>query len=56
MARRFVSHETERIVRECYPGEVPARVIERLVRKGAIREGRMTEDGQPRTHTPRRTT
>ncbi|MBC9731222.1 hypothetical protein [Streptomyces sp. TRM68367] len=54
-ARRYVSQTTEDIVRHCYPGMVPSRIIERAVREMAIREGRLTPDGQPRPHTPRRT-
>jgi hypothetical protein len=53
-ARRYVSHTTEELIRRCYPGLVPSRIIERAVREMAIREGRLTRDGQPRPTPPRR--
>ena len=41
-ARRYVSPTTERLLRDCFPGMVPAAVVEEAVRQHAIREGRLT--------------
>jgi hypothetical protein len=39
--RRYLSPTTERLLRDCFPGLVPARVIEEALRQKAIREGRL---------------
>ncbi|MHC3450817.1 hypothetical protein [Streptomyces prasinus] len=45
-ARRYVSANTERLLRDCFPGLVPAAVIEEAVRQHAIREGRLAAPRQ----------
>lgn len=42
---------TERLLRDCFPGMVPAAVVEEAVRQHAIREGRLTV---PRKQTRRK--
>ena len=46
--RRYVSANTECMLRDLFPGMVPAAVIEDAVREKAIREGRLTKAGNPR--------
>lgn len=41
MRRRYISATTERLLRDCSAGMVPAAVIEEAVRQQAIREGRL---------------
>ena len=41
-ARRYITATTERLLRDCFPGMVPAAVVEEAVRQHAIREGRLT--------------
>ena len=48
--RRYVSANTERMVRDLFPGMVPAAVIEDAVRDKAIREGQLA----PPARKPRR--
>lgn len=40
--RRYINATTERLLRDCFPGMVPAAVIEEALRQHAIREGRLT--------------
>ena len=40
--RRYISATTERLLADCFPGLVPATVIEDALRQKAIREGRLT--------------
>lgn len=40
--RKYISPTTERLLRDCFPGMVPAAVIEEAVRQKAIRDGRLT--------------
>ena len=40
--RRYISATTERLLADCFPGLVPAAVIEDALRQKAIREGRLT--------------
>ena len=49
-ARRYVNATTERLLRDCFSGLVPAAVIEEAVRQHAIREGRLEA---PRRQTRR---
>lgn len=39
--RRYISATTERMLRDLFPGMIPAAVIEDAVRQKAIREGRI---------------
>lgn len=39
--RRYISATTERLLADCFPGLVPAAVIEDALRQKAIREGRL---------------
>ncbi|EFE65820.1 predicted protein [Streptomyces viridosporus ATCC 14672] len=39
--RRYISATTERLLADCFPGLVPATVIEDALRQKAIREGRL---------------
>lgn len=50
LRRRYVSANTERMLRDLFAGMVPAAVIEAAVREKAIREGLLT----PKTLKPRR--
>jgi hypothetical protein len=45
MARKYINDATEELLTHCYPGLIPARVIEEALREKAAREGRLT-------HTP----
>ncbi|MBL3664470.1 hypothetical protein JL475_00220 [Streptomyces sp. M2CJ-2] len=40
--RKYITPTTERLLRDCFPGMVPAAVVEEAVRQHAIREGRLT--------------
>lgn len=46
--RRYVNAAAELLLRDCFPGLVPAAVIEDALRQKAIREGRLTKAGKPR--------
>jgi hypothetical protein len=48
-ARKYLTPATERIVADCYPGQVLAAVLERAVRALAVRDGLLT----PKTGKPR---
>lgn len=50
--RRYISANTERMLRDLFSGMVPAAIIEDAVREKAIREGLLT----PKTHQPQRRT
>lgn len=41
-ARRYVNAAAERLLRDCFPGLIPAVVIEEALRQLAIRDGRLT--------------
>lgn len=44
--RRYISANTERLLRDCFPGLVPAAVIEDALQQKAIREGRLKPGGK----------
>ena len=50
-ARKYVNHAAARILATCYPGQVPAAVIERALRQMAKRDGLLTPKPQPRRTT-----
>ena len=45
--RKYVTDQTELILNRCYPGEVPAAVIERALRVLVERDGRQLPRRQP---------
>jgi hypothetical protein len=48
-ARKYLTPAAERIVADCYPGQVLAAVLERAVRAMAVRDGLLTaKTGKPR--------
>jgi hypothetical protein len=51
-ARKYYTQATERILADCYPGQIPAVVVERAIREMAIRDQLLT----PKTHQSRRRT
>ena len=46
--RRYISANTERMLRDLFTGMIPAAVIEDAVRQKAIREGRLVVGRQRR--------
>jgi hypothetical protein len=47
--RKYLTPDAERIIADCYPGQVLAAVIERAVRQMAVRDGLLTaKTGKPR--------
>jgi len=50
-ARKYVNHAAARILATCYPGQVPAAVIERALRQMAKRDGHSV----PKPQSGRRT-
>lgn len=46
--RRYISANTERMLRDLFPGMIPAAVIEDAIRQKAIREGRLVTGKQGR--------
>ncbi|MFJ4785089.1 hypothetical protein [Streptomyces sp. NPDC088794] len=48
-ARKYLSPTAERIIADCYPGQVLSAVLERAVRQMAVRDGLLTaKTGKPR--------
>ncbi|MGW2520425.1 hypothetical protein ACWC09_26120 [Streptomyces sp. NPDC001617] len=50
--RRYVNATSELLLRDCFPGMIPALVIADALREKAIREGRLK--ARPRQRTERR--
>lgn len=50
-ARKYVNHAAARILASCYPGQVPAAVIERALPQMAKRDGLLAPKPQPRRTT-----
>lgn len=47
--RKYLTPAAERIIADCYPGQVLAAVLERAVRAMAVRDGLLTaKTGRPR--------
>lgn len=46
-ARRYVNAVSEQLLRDCFPGLIPATVIEDALRQKAIREGRLAAAKKP---------
>lgn len=46
--RRYINATAELLLRDCFPGKIPALVIAEALREKAIREGRLTRGGKPR--------
>lgn len=47
--RKYLTPTAERIIADCYPGQVLAAVLERAVRAMAVRDGLLTaKTGKPR--------
>lgn len=46
-ARKYVTDTADQILSHCYPGEVPAVVIERALRRMAKADGKRTPGRQP---------
>lgn len=49
-ARKYLTQDAERILADCYPGQVRAVVVERALREMAIRDRLLT----PKTRKPRK--
>ncbi|MEU6990328.1 hypothetical protein ABZ953_06655 [Streptomyces sp. NPDC046465] len=47
-ARKYVNAAAGEILARCFPGMIPARVIEEALREKAKREGRLPPKSQPR--------
>ncbi|KOX32834.1 MULTISPECIES: hypothetical protein [Streptomyces] len=46
--RKYINATAERLLADCFPGMIPAAVIEDALRQKAIREGRLTPPSQAR--------
>jgi hypothetical protein len=46
-ARKYVTHTAESILNACYPGEIPAVVIERALERMAKNDGKKLPRRQP---------
>jgi hypothetical protein len=51
-APKYVNQDTRDYLDRCFPGLIPAVVIEEAVREKALREGRLVIQGKRRIATP----